>query len=112
MINIVWDEGKNRKMLPCIDSYLFYFSKQLKPGVSYWRCSNLLSNVYAYYHSNGQISLHSSHNHQPKLKKIFKMQILDIVKRLIYYNPFITANQVFDKASNCLSEVYLINKRL
>ncbi|KAG0437464.1 hypothetical protein DMUE_3669 [Dictyocoela muelleri] len=35
------------------------------------------------------------------------MQILDIVKRLIYDNPFITANQVFDKALNCLSEVYL-----
>ncbi|KAG0423397.1 hypothetical protein DMUE_6150, partial [Dictyocoela muelleri] len=103
--------GKNRKMLPCIDSYLFYFSKQLKPGVLYWRCSNLLCNVFVYYHSNGQISLHSSHNHPPNLKIFFKMQTLDIVKRLIYDNPSITANQVFDKASNCLSEVYLFKKK-
>lgn len=83
MAIVVWLEGKNGKLLPLINEYLFHVNKYNEDATTVWRCSSKGCKVYAFFEDCGTLNITKDHNHSPDYKKILKMQCFAIIKQEI-----------------------------
>ncbi|KAF9761151.1 hypothetical protein NGRA_2821 [Nosema granulosis] len=106
MQNIIWLVGKRKTVIPCINLYIFHFTKALNDGKSYWRCSVKTCNVVACFYPTGEVEIKRNHDHSPDVSKVYKAQCFTIIKGLIRSNTFETATSSYEIASRILSTYY------
>ncbi|KAG0420600.1 hypothetical protein EQH57_0078 [Dictyocoela roeselum] len=106
MYQIIWLKGEKGKIQPCINGYIFFFKRVLQSGLSYWACSVKDCSVYAHFLEDGSMLLNKQHEHPPDEKRVYKLQVLDILKEVIDELPFIPGKEAHEIAIRQLSSIY------
>lgn len=111
MVEIIWVNGENKKALPIINGYLFYFKRANGPEVTrlVWRCSVKRCRTSAIFTEDGGLIMKGEHDHSTDEKKIYKMIFVDHLRQILQQNPFISANTAFADTVAALNSAFSYN---